>query len=66
MVGAGSSVAAMKALCNNKFVSWLLVKRNESFKKGLSLGGSDCGSVGRAVAYDTRGPQFESSDQQKY
>ena len=26
--------------------------------------GSSCGSVGRAVASDTRGPQFESSHQQ--
>ena len=28
--------------------------------------GSGCGSVGRAVASDTRGPQFESSHQQKF
>ena len=27
--------------------------------------GSNCGSVGRAVASDTRGPQFESSHRQK-
>ena len=26
--------------------------------------GSGCGSVGRAVASDTRGPQFESSHRQ--
>ena len=26
--------------------------------------GSDCGSVGRAVSFDTRDPQFESSDRQ--
>ena len=26
--------------------------------------GSGCGSVGRAVASDTRGPRFESSHQQ--
>ena len=26
--------------------------------------GSGCGPVGRAVASDTRGPKFESSDQQ--
>ena len=28
--------------------------------------GSGCGSVGRVVASDTRGPQFESSHQQKF
>ena len=26
--------------------------------------GSGCGAVGRAVAYDTRGPRFESSHRQ--
>ena len=30
------------------------------------LYGSGCGSVGRAVASDTRGPQFDSSHAQKY
>ena len=29
-------------------------------------GGSGCGSVGRAVASNTRGPRFESSHQQKF
>ena len=28
--------------------------------------GSGCGSVGRAVASNTRGPRFESSHQQKF
>ena len=28
--------------------------------------GSGCGSVGRAVASDTRGPRFESSHRQKF
>ena len=28
--------------------------------------GSGCGSVGRAVVSDTRGPRFESSHQQKF
>ena len=28
--------------------------------------GSGCGSVGRAVASDTRGPRFESSHWQKF
>ena len=27
--------------------------------------GSGCGSVGRAIASDSRGPQFKSSQQQK-
>ena len=28
--------------------------------------GSDCGSVGRAVAFDTRGPRFDSSHRQNF
>ena len=28
--------------------------------------GSGCGSVGRAVAFDTRGPRFDSSHRQKF
>ena len=28
--------------------------------------GSGCGSVGRAVAYDTRGPRFDSSHWQNF
>ena len=34
-----------------------------NFLMGL---GSGCGSVGRAVASDTRGPRFESSHRQKF
>ena len=34
-----------------------------SFKNG-PLQGSGCGAVGRAVAYDARGPEFESSHRQ--
>ena len=30
------------------------------------LSGSGCGSVGRAVASDTRGPRFESNHRQKF
>ena len=30
----------------------------------IQLKGSGCDSVGRAVAFDTRGPQFESSHRQ--
>ena len=32
----------------------------------MMLLGSGCGSVGRAVAPDTRGPRFESSHQQNF
>ena len=28
--------------------------------------GSGCGSVGRAVAFDTRGPRFDSSHRQNF
>ena len=34
--------------------------------KNLSVRGSGCGSVGGAVTFDTRGPQFESSHRQKF
>ena len=34
--------------------------------KNVKTMGSGCGSVGRAVASDSRGPQFESSQQQKF
>ena len=34
--------------------------------KKTSTWGSGCGSVGRPVAYDTRGPRFESSHQQNF
>ena len=33
-------------------------------KINFGKGGSGCGSVGRVVAFDTRGPQFDSSHQQ--
>ena len=29
-------------------------------------GGSGCGSVGRVVAFDTRGPRFDSSHRQNF
>ena len=32
----------------------------------MALPGSGCGSVGRAVAFDTRSPQFESSHRQNF
>ena len=34
--------------------------------KSIQNGGSGCGSVGRAVASDTRGPPFKSSHRQKF
>ena len=38
--------------------------RTPTIVKNCSCGGSGCGAVGRAVAYDTRGPGFESSHRQ--
>ena len=32
----------------------------------IKLEGSGCGSVGRAVAFDTRGPRFDSSHRQNF
>ena len=40
-------------------------KINSHTKRKVTLMGSGCGSVGRAVASDTRGPRFESSYRQK-
>ena len=37
---------------------------NYNFKLKLKFPGSGCGAVGRAVAYDTSGPGFESSHRQ--
>ena len=34
--------------------------------KDWFLTGSGCGSVGRAVAFDTRGPRFDSSHWQNF
>ena len=34
--------------------------------KNLVRLGSGCGSVGRAVAFDTRGPRFDSSHRQNF
>ena len=43
----------------DKMVFVIFIFGNMSFK------GSGCGSVGRAVALDTRGPGFKSSHRQK-
>ena len=37
-----------------------------SNSKQTMVSGSGCGSVGRAVASNTRGPRFESSHRQKF
>ena len=42
---------------------WILAKGFSNFILKL---GSGCGSVGRVVGSDTRGPQFESSRSQNY
>ena len=34
--------------------------------KKYTFAGSGCGSVGRAVAFDTRGPRFDSSQRQNF
>ena len=45
--------------CKNKAEGLMHVIRHDNSE------GSGCGSVGRAVASDTRGPRFESSHRQK-
>ena len=32
----------------------------------ITMAGKDCGSAGRAVPFDSRGPRFESSHWQKF
>ena len=50
---------------------WALVTTVKAIRVGVrvikkeTLMGSGCGSVGRAVASDTRRPRFESSHRQK-
>ena len=48
-----------------KFLIWSTPAVHLHFYKELHWG-SGCGSVGRAVASDTRGPRFESSHRQKF
>ena len=43
--------------CHNELNEWANIVQEE---------GSSCGSVGRAVASDTRGLRFESSHRQKF
>ena len=46
----------------------LILERNEREKMSPNMNqmGSGCGSVGRAVAFDTRDPRFDSSHQQTF
>ena len=53
------------------FVQYLAIYRNENcpiastfYQSGLRILGCGCGTVGSAVASDTRGPGFESSHRQ--
>ena len=47
------------------FIVWqLMVMR--TLTVGVSMTGRGCGSVGREVAYDTRGLWFEYSDRQNF
>jgi len=52
---------------NLLYILWM-IKINKFVKRyfKIILSGSGCGSVGRAVASDIRGPQFESSHWQKF
>ena len=40
------------------------LKRKMDVTLKTLMWGCGCGSIGRAVAYDTRGPQFESNHRQ--
>ena len=52
--------------CRHTYCAKVIQLRGSLFRfkrcvQDLTILGSDCGSVGSAVASDTRGPQFESS-----
>ena len=52
-------------LCDFKLP--LYTKPDQKFSRSKQcLQGSGCGSVGRAVAFDTRGPRFDSSHRQNF
>ena len=53
-------------MCSNVPHDSALVSCFQKFDLTTGKKGSGCGSVGRAVASDTRGPQFESSHRQKF
>ena len=57
----------MNCVCRSKMPSLRYYVRGiqKKFRKHQTLG-SGCGSVGRAVASDTRGPRFKSSHWQKF
>ena len=59
-----------KILNLQRIVATLVVPTNDIFciiwYKRIIWAGSGCGSVGRAVTSDTRGPQFESSHRQMF
>ena len=40
--------------------------REKCYDQKILETGSGCGSVGRVVAYNTRGPRFKSSHRQKF
>ena len=48
------------------FVYFWSFQTSMHFSNKLILKRSGCGSVGRAVAFDTRGPRFDSSHRQNF
>ena len=56
-------IRASWPLSHDQFLSHIWV---DCFLNLLILLGSGCGSVGRAVALNTRGPRFDSSHRQKF
>ena len=63
----------VRILPKHNFFAYLCLKKNENKPKRGRVGplkktyvGSGCGSVGRAVVSDTRGPRFKSSLRQKF
>ena len=54
-------------ICFNAFffIRRLVLEHKWTLKQLITYWGSGCGSVGRAVTSNTRGPRFESSHRQK-
>ena len=66
LTNQGATVKFVYAIGSRSNVDPLKDEVIFSRKKVYFFRGSGCGSVGRAVASDTRGPRFESSHQQKF
>ena len=59
----GFKEAISSCLISSQMGFWLLNADNNC---KIQLSGSGCGSVGRAVAFNTRGPRFNSSHRQNF